>query len=171
MKVITLKYVKELNQLSGKQNIKDAKLTPVKAKSLWQGNLKSSVYVKDFRPFHTDEPEEAGGENTAPNPMEYVMGALCGCSTVMIVTIGRSMDFQIGHIEIEAEGVIDERGMEGVDNVSPHFQKIEENIYLDTEEPDRRMEELKSKVENRCPAMNMLKDAGIPLNVQWKRIN
>ncbi|UMZ74503.1 OsmC family protein [Natranaerofaba carboxydovora] len=154
-----------------KEPLKEPKLEPIKATSKWQGGSKSSIYVRDFSPFCMDEPKEMGGDDTAPNPMEYVIGSLCGCSTVMISTIAEELNFQVDSIEIESQGVIDERGAMGVDGVNQHFQKVEEYIYLDTMESKSRLEELQGEVEKRCPGLNLLKDAGIEVKVYWEKMN
>lgn len=43
-------------------------------------------------------------------------------------------------------------------------------VTLYTEEPPERMERLSRNVENRCPVMNLMRDAGTEVRVSWQAV-
>ncbi|MGE7667891.1 OsmC family protein [Ureibacillus composti] len=134
---------------------------------IWEGNLKTSVSARDFSPFIVDEPEYLGSTNDGPNPIEYVLGGLTGCTSVMIGLIAKEKNFSFQGVEFKNNGTIDTRGMKGVEGVSPHFQTVNFEAIFTTDESDSRIEELKEEVEKRCPVFNLIKDAGVTIESNW----
>ena len=80
------------------------------------------------------------------------------------------MGFDYSRVEFEATGQIDLRGPKGVPGVRPYFEKVDMTIRVATPEPDERLDALAANVENRCPVMNLFRDAGVELNVTWARL-
>lgn len=144
-------------------------LLSISASGQWQEGMKTAITVRDFHPFHTDEPEEMGGTDTAPNPMEYVLGGLCGCTSIMINMIAGEMNFKFSELQVSAAGTIDPRGILGTAEVSPHFQEVKQTIRLKTGETQQRVEELRRQVEKRCPAINLFRDAKIKPQTVWEK--
>ena len=136
----------------------------------WEDGLKTSISVRDFAPFIGDEPKNLGGTDEGPNPMEYVLGALTSCISVMIGLIAEEKKFSFQGIEFKNDGTLDLRGLMGADGVSPHFQNVNFDVIFSTDETDSRIEELKKEVEKRCPVYNLLNDAGVPVESNWYKI-
>lgn len=67
----------------------------------WEGNLKTSISARDFSPFIVDEPEYLGGTNDGPNPIEYVLGGLSGCTSVMIGLIAKEKNFSFKGLSLK----------------------------------------------------------------------
>lgn len=135
----------------------------------WDSGVKTTLRVRDFPPIVMDEPEQLGGTDEGANPMEYVLAALSGCTSVMISLIAQEKNFLFSGVDFENIGYIDLRGLQGVSGVSPHFQKVRFEVVISTEESNERIAELKDEVEKRCPVYNLLKDAGVPLEANWVR--
>lgn len=129
--------------------------------------MRSDVAIRGFGAITMDEPQALGGTDAGPNPMEFVMGALNGCVAVMIRLIAGEMSFQFEGVEFKADGTLDLRGLLGTAPVTRHFQGVDFEVRLKTQEPAERLEELRTKVHDRCPALNLLKDAGVPVNARW----
>jgi len=129
--------------------------------------MRTDVAIRGFTPITMDEPESLGGTNTGPNPMEFVMGALNGCVAVMIRLIAGEMGFQFDGVEFHADGVLDLRGLLGTAQVTRHFQRVDFSVHVRTSEPPERLAELRAQVHDRCPALNLLKDAGVTVNATW----
>ena len=53
-----------------------------------------------------DEPTNLGGTNEGPNPVQYVLAALCGCLNVVGHMIANEMGFELKGLEFEIEGDI-----------------------------------------------------------------
>ena len=133
----------------------------------WEGKARTAVYVRDFPPIYMDEPPAMGGGDAGPSPMEYVLAALCGCTAIIVRMIAGELGVAITDIEITAKGTIDPRGFKGNPRVSEHFQKVTERVTLTTDAMPDRLDQLRAAWEDRCPAYNLLKDAGIRMDVEW----
>ena len=51
--------------------------------------MRSRLQVRDFAPMIADEPTALGGTDKGPNPIEYLMGSLSSCVSVMIGIVGK----------------------------------------------------------------------------------
>ncbi|MFX3623874.1 MAG: OsmC family protein [Ectobacillus sp.] len=143
------------------------KLLKVKTSGKWEGGLKTSISIRDFSKLIVDEPKNLGGTDEGPNPVEYVLGALSSCTSVMIALIAKEKNFSYEGVEFENNGTLDLQGLAGVDGVSPHFQSVSFDVIFRTDESASRIEELKEEVEKRCPVYNLLKDAGVRIESNW----
>jgi len=142
-------------------------LKTVSTQGQWEGGYRTALQVRQFSAFYTAEPEKIGGDNSAPTPMEYVLASFNGCIAIVIEMVARELSFDLQGMQLKAEGYIDQRGLLGTADVSPHFQEVHSFINFRTPEGPERLEELKAQVLRRCPAYNLLKDAGIPIHLHW----
>jgi uncharacterized OsmC-like protein len=51
--------------------------------------------VRDSAPFIVDEPEQLGGINEGPNPLEYLLGAVSACTSFIIGYAAKEQNFPI----------------------------------------------------------------------------
>lgn len=145
-------------------------LLTVETKGVWKGGLKTEITVRDFEPIVVDEPESLGGTNEGANPVEYVLAGLSSCTSVMIALIAKEINFTYESVEFKNKGLVDLRGLQGVEGISPHFQSVDFDVLIKTSESDERIEELKQKVEKRCPVYNLIADAGVKITSNWQRV-
>lgn len=143
------------------------RLKHVRSQGRWEGQMKTRLAVRDFEPFYTGEPERAGGDNSAPTPMEYVIAALNGCLAVVIETIAGELGLQIDGMDIESDATMDPRGFLGTADVSPHFTQVTNRIRFSASGNQEFLAALQEQVVRRCPAYNLIKDAGVPVVLQW----
>ncbi|MCL6521681.1 MAG: OsmC family protein [Firmicutes bacterium] len=139
------------------------------ASSRWLGGAKALHRVRNLGRFLTDEPVQMGGEDAGPNPLEAVLAALNGCLTVMVTRIARELEIAVDRLEIESRGDLDPRGMMGVAGVPRHFRRVEARVRIGTPASDAELEELRRRVEDRCPVSSLLRAAGVELQVAWSR--
>lgn len=123
--------------------------------------------VRQFT-FDIDEPEKLGGSNQAPTPMEYVLGSFNGCGLIVIEMVAKEINFDLKHLRAYAEGSIDRRGLFGTAQVSPHFQEVLYSVEFESTEDQSRLDEIKTAFKKRCPAYNLLHDAGVRITLDWK---
>jgi uncharacterized OsmC-like protein len=114
-----------------------------------------------------DEPAAAGGGGSGPTPLQSVLGALCGCEAVTFRRTATEFDFIYERVDFEAACTIDIRGRSGDRSVRPHFQTVKMQATVTTGEPQARLDELVEEVHARCPVMNLMKDAGVRLDIRW----
>ncbi|MCF6092594.1 OsmC family protein [Microaerobacter geothermalis] len=142
-------------------------LRKIEVQSDWKGKFQTEHQVRDFS-FLVDEPEKIGGDNQAPTPLEYVMGAFNGCIFVVIEMVAKEIGFRFDDVKISSTAWVDRRGLYGVENVSPYYKEVYNSIVFYTSESPERLEQLKKTVKKRCPLYNLIKDTGIPVNLDWK---
>ena len=66
----------------------------------------------DVRHHHltVDEPEDQGGDDTAPSPQELLAASLASCTAVTLEMYAQRKGWDIGHVEVECEYTPAERG-------------------------------------------------------------
>ena len=140
----------------------------LETRSKLTGHVKTEHYVRDFHPFHIDEPVELGGSDTAPNPMEYVLSALNGCETVIMKMIANELSVELDDVSISTVGEIDTRGLKGIDGVRTHFQTIKQKFTFKISSGEEKIEQVITEFKKRCPAYNLVKDANIPVEISYE---
>lgn len=124
-----------------------SQLITVETSGVWISGVKTEISVREFEPFIIDEPKSLGGNDEGPNPVEYVLAGLSGCTSVMISIIAKELNFSYEAVEFKNAGALDVQGLMGVDGVSPHFQSVDFDIVIKTNETDARLQHLKESVE------------------------
>jgi uncharacterized OsmC-like protein len=146
---------------------KNKELRKIEVETEWKGKFKTTQSVRGFS-FTIDEPEKLGGDNTAPTPLEYVLGAFNGCIFIVIDMVAKEISFQYEQIDNESTAWVDRRGLFGTADVSPYYKELKNSIVFYSDESEDRLEELKRIVLKRCPLYNLLKDAGVEIQLDWK---
>jgi uncharacterized OsmC-like protein len=111
-------------------------LVEFRVKSQWKGQTCSETTIDAYKiggkeiqrrfKVTVDEPLELLGENTAPNPQEYLMTALNACIMVGYVAGAAVNGIALSKVEIETSGFLDLRGFLGLDlNVKPGYDSIQ----------------------------------------------
>ncbi|MFC5995198.1 OsmC family protein [Pseudonocardia hispaniensis] len=138
-----------------------------RSRSVWEGKMKSRLQIRHFSHFYTGEPEHVGGDNSAPTPMEYVVASFNGCLTIVIEMVAKELGVPLEAIEMETEGAIDQRGVFGTAPVSPHFNRVINRTRVRTSAGQEALDEVRRRVMRRCPAFNLIRDAGVPIELDW----
>ncbi len=128
--------------------------------------MRTRHQVRSFAAFHTAEPAPVGGDDSAPTPMEYVLAALGGCLAVVAETVATERQLGLTALDIDIQATMDTRGFRGTAEVSPHFREVVVRARFGLAVPDA-LGELQRGVERRCPAFNLVKDAGVPVTLDW----
>ena len=119
-------------------------------------NYVKEVAVRGFT-FISDEPEEIGGTNRGPRPMEYFLGGAALCEMAMIVGCAIDMDIKLDHIEVLAKAQRDNRRLYGVETApAPGFRQVTYEVKIDCDAEEQKVRELISRAEHRCPGYNSL---------------
>lgn len=143
------------------------RLTDIAVAGSWKGRLSTDVAARDFT-FTVAEPTPFGGTDEAPNPIEYLLGSLSGCVSVVVETVAAELGVDVAGLDTRAEGTIDLRGFAGTADVSPHFQELTLTLGLTTDADGEVLAELQRRVLARCPVFNLVRDAGIAVREVWE---
>lgn len=119
----------------------------------------SRIEARDFQ-LLSDEPEELGGTNLGPNPVEYVLGALAACQEIVIKAHAGQLGIDVTSVRVETEGDIDLRGFFNVsDDARAGFNKVTYHTVIETNETDPgKLKKLKDISLNRCPVLDIIEN-------------
>ena len=132
----------------------------------WQGALSTGIRARTFD-FTVSEPTSFGGADSGANPIEYVLGGFQGCVAVVVETVARERGIRVHDLRLDITGSLDLRGFAGVWGVSPSIQTVTGEIHLDADLGRAAFDEFVAEIERRCPIYNLLRDAGVKLEIRW----
>jgi uncharacterized OsmC-like protein len=142
------------------------RLADFTATGTWKGEFSTAVEARRFG-FVVAEPTSFGGTDEAANPIEYLLGSLNGCVSVVVETVAKELGVPIVALATHATGTLDLRGFAGTADVSPHFQHLTLTLELTTDASEDQLAELEAQVLRRCPIFNLIKDAGVDIRDEW----
>jgi len=136
-----------------------------KAEIIWEEGFRNQIRIRDFPTGYADEPEVLGGTNTAPNPVEQLLGALGSCLAIGYTANASLRGIQIQELRIELEGHIDLPVFLGLREGYAGFPAIALTVYLKADAPGETIEELHRQVLRTSPVGQTLETA-IPLHAK-----
>lgn len=106
-----------------------------------------------------DEPENLGGKNLGPNPVEYLLFALGGCLGIVIQVVSKEMNLKLDGVKINLKGELNPLRFMGKDfSERAGYKKITVEIDIKSNEPKEKLQELIKKVEERCPISDNIRN-------------
>lgn len=118
---------------------------------------RTTVEVRDFD-LTVDEPEEMGGQNEGPNPLEYLLAGQAGCLNATSQQVASEMDIDIADLEITIEGKFNQAVFTGNDDDRTGLQDIEVSMAVEADADEATVEEWVERVEARCPVSDNIKN-------------
>jgi uncharacterized OsmC-like protein len=131
----------------------------------WDGGFRSSAQVRDFAPIRSDEPVGLGGTDTAPNPVEQLLGALGNCLAVGYAANASATGIEINDLRIELEGDLDLHTFLGLADGHAGYDTLRVKVHLDTDADESAIAALHDKVVGTSPVGHTLQ-AAIPLAIE-----
>ncbi|MFZ1668473.1 MAG: OsmC family peroxiredoxin, partial [Trichococcus flocculiformis] len=61
----------------------ETKLSKLRITGQSHNGITTTVKVGNLPEFFVDESERMGGDNKGPNPLEYLLGSLAGCTSII----------------------------------------------------------------------------------------
>ena len=117
--------------------------------------LHSKVNVRGFS-VHVDEAEGIGGNDEAPNPVEYALAALAACQATTYRLYADALGIPVRDVSVTLEGEVDLRGLfSAAPGVRPGFQGIKGTVVFDSSASDEELEQLKRIVDAHCPVLDL----------------
>ncbi len=98
----------------------------------WKGGFRSEASIREFPPVASDEPTGLGGTDTAPNPVEQLLGALGNCLAVGVAANATARSIAIDRLDISLEGDLDLTAFLGLAPGHAGFGSIRARIHLET---------------------------------------
>jgi putative redox protein len=94
------------------------------------GNLRQEIDA-GAHTFYADEPVDAGGDNTGPDPYQLLLGALGACTSMTLQMYARRKGWPLEDVEVRLSHRRDyARDCENCDTQPVRIDKIERRITL-----------------------------------------
>ncbi len=142
--------------------------TEWKATVNWKGAFRSEAVIRDFDPVPSDEPAGLGGTDTAPNPVEQVLGALGNCLAVGYAANASAAGIAINGLRIELSGDVDLQAFLGLKEGHAGYGGLAVEVHLDADATQEQLDQLHQKVVNSSPVGHTLKSA-VPMDISLAR--
>ena len=139
--------------------------TTWRAEVTWNGGFRSSARIREFEPAPSDEPIGLGGEDTAANPVEQLLGALGNCLAVGYAANLSAAGVEINELRIELEGDLDLHTFLGLADGHAGYKSIRASVHLDADAGAEQLQELHNKVLATSPVGHTL-SRPIDVNVE-----
>lgn len=146
------------NIITGIGDNPDAAKATFEASSTLEKGFQAQVNARDFH-FLADEPEDLGGSNKGPNPIEYVLGALAACQEIAIKAHASQLGIDIESVNVKAEGNIDLHGFLNLSDQRPGFQDVSYHTTIKSNEQDTaKLQKLKKLTNKACPVLDIIQN-------------
>ena len=106
--------------------------------------------------FLVDEPAGLAGDDAAPSPVEYALGALVSCQVVVFRLYAQALGLTIDDIEITAEGDLDVRKLFGIDESGrAGFHDVRVRVDITGPNTAEEYDRLRAVVDEHCPVLDL----------------
>ncbi|MGQ9844897.1 MAG: OsmC family protein [Caldisericia bacterium] len=115
-----------------------------------------------------DEPEDLGGKDKGPNPVEFLLFALGGCLGITIKAVSKEINIKIDSLKIHLKGDLNPLRFMGKDfSERAGYKKIDVEIEIKSDASKEKLDELIKIVENRCPVSDNITN-NTPINIKLR---
>ena len=112
--------------------------------------------VRQFN-IAVDEPENFGGKDSAPTPVEYILAGYAGCLNVVVNLIAKEMGITIKSLEINITGDINPEKLLGIsDKERAGFKSLNIQMTIKSDASKDMLQKLLTQVKERCPVNDNL---------------
>jgi uncharacterized OsmC-like protein len=150
-----------------------------RASNHWVRGAHNRSTIKDFyaaggedtsrgEAFELDagEPAILLGNDTGPNPAEYLLHALAACLTTSIVYVAAARKVELTWVESTLTGDMDVRGALGVDDEPRNgFERISVSFRVAGDAPAEKLREVVERAKARSAVYDMVTN-GVPVAVE-----
>ena len=133
----------------------------------WDGGFHTTTRIRDFAPIATDEPEGLGGGDTAPNPVEQLLGALGSCLAIGYAANATAAGIRIDDLRVEVEGDLNLKSFLGLDPGHAGYDTLRATVHIESDADDAALAALHDTVVRTSPVGHTLASE-IPLTVNLK---
>jgi len=141
-----------------------------RARTELQSGLKCSAQIRNFS-LQIDEPEQLGGTDEGPNPVELVLAAFGTCQEIIYSAYAAVLNIPLNSINVDVRGTLNLKGFFGLDEKVPAgFEEISYTTSIDSPASSEQLEQLSNIVEKHCPVLDIL-TRKIPVNGKVKITN
>jgi len=139
--------------------------TTWRASVAWDGGFRTTTSIRDFTPIATDEPGGLGGTDTAPNPVEHLIGALGSCLAIGYAANASVAGIRIDDLRIDIEGDLNLKSFLGIEPGNAGYETLRAIVHITTDANEAAVAKLHEAVVATSPVGHTLSRA-VPLTVE-----
>lgn len=117
--------------------------------------------------FAADTLPSFGGQDSAPSPLSYALGALTSCNQVTGSLVAKGLGIALGRWTFRIQGDLDPSvigtGAEG----NANFDSVTVEVSVQTDADAATFELLKTETERRCPVTQLFQRSGLDYSSTW----
>jgi len=127
------------------------------ARFRWLGGFKGQAFLGNHS-FVVDEPANLAGKDSAPNAVEYLLGAFGACLSVGFILNATKRGIAVRNLEFALDGTIDNiLTFLGFSNEGhPGFSEIVVKAYVDSDAEEKTLQEIWEETVSTSPVGNTL---------------
>ncbi|WP_432565258.1 OsmC family protein [Kineococcus sp. SYSU DK003] len=120
--------------------------------------------------FQADTYPSFGGQDSAPSPLSYALGALSSCNQVTGSIVAKDLGVLLGswtfHVQGDLNPAVIGAGAEG----NANFDRVAVSVRVQTDADDETFARLRDETERRCPVTQLFKRSGLEFSSDWERL-
>jgi len=117
--------------------------------------------------FAADAYPAFGGQDAAPSPLFYALGALTSCNQVTATLVARDLGITLGSWSFEVQGDLDTSVLVAGTEGNANFDRVTVRATVETDATDGQFATLAAETERRCPVSQLFKRSGVEWDSQW----
>ena len=120
--------------------------------------------------FDTDAYPAFGGQDAAPSPLFYALGALSSCNQVTAALVAKDLGVTLGAFEFTVTGDLDTAVLVGGEDGNANFDRVALTAKVETDATAEQFAELQVETERRCPVSQLFRRSGTEFQVDWTQL-
>jgi uncharacterized OsmC-like protein len=139
----------------------------VKVTGAWQGGYRTDVQG-DGHELIIDQPENGGGKDEGPNPLQVFLFSLAGCLGTVAAIIAKQERIKLHGLDVAIEGDIDKDYLMGKTKEGrAGFTEIRVSVNIDADLTEEEKLAFFERVDSRCPiSCNMINNSDVIFDVK-----
>jgi uncharacterized OsmC-like protein len=119
--------------------------------------------------FHADAYPVFGGEDSAPSPLFYALGALTSCNQVTASLVAKDLGIELGEWTFDVRGDLNPAVLVGGAPGNANFDRVEVRASVQTDATAEQFATLVAETARRCPVTQLFLRSGLELVNNWSR--
>jgi putative redox protein len=119
--------------------------------------------------FTADTYPSFGGDDAAPSPLSYALGALTSCNQVTGSLVAKDLGVTLGRWSFRIQGDLDPSVIAGGADGNANFDSVRVDVEVETDASDEQFARLRAETERRCPVTQLFVRSGLDYASTWQR--
>ncbi|MGQ7297134.1 OsmC family protein [Quadrisphaera sp. KR29] len=119
--------------------------------------------------FTADTYPSFGGQDAAPSPLSYLLGALTSCNQVTGSLVASGLGIAVGTWSFRIQGDLDPSVIAGGAEGNANFERVTVQVTVQTDASEEVFETFQAETERRCPVTQMFQRSGLAYSSSWHR--